>query len=267
MALPAFAAEGGDESDHLLEALNGDRIVHVRTTGADGAIACDRLRLEPKGSPSDRVGTAVIEEAGARFEIDYAGSPPMLSSPRLVAAGKRFPLACKPDEAGAWFTNAPACRDAEILPRIAPRGCGSALSPAARAQAKQALATGSRDDLAAMLKRAKTIWAGERCEPYVFKQTKSQLLLFTRDEEHALDVRVGSDRDERPRLTFDESLVKNPHHVRPPKGDGEIGLGCCAMGAHEVLSVAPDRIELRATGAATWYTSKAACKAAASPPR
>jgi len=89
LAAPALADDSTELSDHLPDALEGDRIVHVRTQGGDGAIACDRLRLEPKGSPSDRVGTAVIEESGARYEIDYAGSPLVLSSPRMVVAGKR----------------------------------------------------------------------------------------------------------------------------------------------------------------------------------
>jgi len=264
LAAPALADDSTELSDHLPDALEGDRIVHVRTQGGDGAIACDRLRLEPKGSPSDRVGTAVIEESGARFEIDYAGSPLVLSSPRMVVAGKRVPLPCKSDEGGAWFMNAPACRDPEILPRIAPRGCGAALAPAARAQARQALVTGARDDLAATLKRAKTVWHGPRCEPYVFKQTRDQLLLFTRDEEHALTVKVASSKAGRPLLTFDEGLVDNPHYVRPPKSrDGEsIGLGCCAMSDHEVISVAPDRIELQSGGPTTWYLKKSACTAA-----
>jgi len=245
LAAPALADDSTELSDHLPDALEGDRIVHVRTQGGDGAIACDRLRLEPKGSPSDRVGTAVIEESGARFEIDYAGSPLVLSSPRMVVAGKRVPLPCKSDEGGAWFMNAPACRDPEILPRIA-------------------LVTGARDDLAATLKRAKTVWHGPRCEPYVFKQTRDQLLLFTRDEEHGLTVKVASSKAGRPLLTFDEGLVDNPHYVRPPKSrDGEsIGLGCCAMSDHEVISVAPDRIELQSGGPTTWYLKKSACTAA-----
>src|SRR4029079_2074695 len=101
-------------------------------------------------------------------------------------------------EGGAWFMNAPACRDPEILPRIA-------------------LVTGARDDLAATLKRAKTVWHGQRCEPYVFKQTRDQLLLFTRDEEHGLTVKVASSKAGRPLLTFDEELADHPDYVPTPQ--------------------------------------------------
>src|SRR4029078_5737626 len=109
-------------------------------------------------------------------------------------------------EACAGCMTSPACGDPEILPRIAPRGCGAALAPAARAQARQALVTGARGDLAATLTRAKTVWHGPRCEPYVFKQTRDQLRLFTRDEEHALTVKVASSKAGRPLLTLDRGV-------------------------------------------------------------